>query len=127
MSLQTATDTVAHGARRLADDVLQSAQDAVQTTRSVADHSLDQAEERLSTLRNRTHPAIDDLTARAQALAARSIDYCADTGARARRQRSGRLQQRVRVVAPQRLGQGALAGGEFAALAGQALGQQCGG
>ena len=48
-------------------------------------------------------------------------------GARARRQRGGRLQQRVRVVAPQRLGQGALAGGEFAALAGQALGQQCGG
>ena len=86
MSLQTATDTVTHGVRNLADDVLQSAQDAVQTTRAAADQSLDKAEESVRALRRQADPAIDDLAARAQVLAARSIDYCAETSARARRQ-----------------------------------------
>ena len=86
MSLQTATHTVTDSARNLADNVLQSAQEAVQTSRAVADHTLDQAEDKVRALRQRTDPAIDDLAARAQALAARSIDYCADTSARARRQ-----------------------------------------
>eukprot|EP01037_Dinobryon_pediforme_P002944 gene2944-2985_t len=86
MSLQTATDKVTHGVRNLADDVLQSAQDAVQTTRAAADQSLDKAEESVRALRRQTDPAIDDLAARAQDLAARSIDYCAETSARARRQ-----------------------------------------
>lgn len=86
MSLQTAAHTVTDSARHLADNVLQSAQDAVQTTRAVTDRSLDQAEERVRDLHRRADPTIDDLAARAQALAARSIDYCADTSARARRQ-----------------------------------------
>ena len=41
MSLQTATDKVTTGVRNLTDDVLQSAQEAVQTTRAAADQSLD--------------------------------------------------------------------------------------
>ena len=36
MSIQTATDKVASSARHIADDVLQSAQDAVQSTRATA-------------------------------------------------------------------------------------------
>lgn len=86
MSFQTATDKVTDGVRNLADDVLQSAQDAVQTTRTAADQSLDKAEESVRALRRQTDPAIDDLAARAQDLAARSIDYCAESSARARRQ-----------------------------------------
>ena len=45
MSIQTATDKVANSARHLADDVLQSAQDAVQSTRTAANTSLEKAEE----------------------------------------------------------------------------------
>ena len=86
MSLQTATDKVTTGVRNRTDDVLQSAQEAVQTTRAAADQSLDKAEERVRALRRQADPAIDDLATRAQDLAARSIDYCADTSARARRQ-----------------------------------------
>ena len=86
MTLQTATDKVTTGVRNLTDDVLQSAQDAVQTTRAAADQSLDKAEVSVRALRRQADPAIDDLAARAQDLAARSIDYCAETSARARRQ-----------------------------------------
>ena len=73
MSIQTATDKVATGARHLADDVLQSAQDAVQSTRTAANTSLEKAEEGVRALRSQTDPVIDDLAARAQDLAARSI------------------------------------------------------
>ncbi|MBD9391807.1 hypothetical protein [Acidovorax sp. ACV01] len=86
MSIQTATDKVANSARHLADDVLQSAQDAVQSTRTAANNSLEKAEEGVRALRSQTDPVIDDLAARAQDLAARSIGYCAETSARARRQ-----------------------------------------
>ncbi len=86
MSIQTATDKVANSAHKLTDDVLQSAQDAVQSTRNAANSTLERAEEGVRALRSRTDPAIDDLAARAQELATRSIDYCAETSARARRQ-----------------------------------------
>lgn len=86
MSLPTANHPLTDNARNLADNVLQTAQEAVQATRDAADHSLDQAENKVQALRDRVDPAIDDLAARAQALAARSIDYCAETSARARRQ-----------------------------------------
>ena len=51
MSLQTATDKVTTGVRNLTDDVLQSAQEAVQTTRAAADQSLDKAEASVRALR----------------------------------------------------------------------------
>jgi ElaB/YqjD/DUF883 family membrane-anchored ribosome-binding protein len=86
MSIQTATDKVANSAHKLTDDVLQSAQDAVQSTRNAANSTLERAEDGVRALRSRTDPAIDDLAARAQELATRSIDYCAETSARARRQ-----------------------------------------
>ena len=79
MTLQTATDKVTTGVRNLTDDVLQSAQEAVQTTRAAADQSLDKPEASVRALRRQADPAIDDLAARAQDLAARSIDYCAET------------------------------------------------
>ena len=66
MSLQTATDKVTTGVRNLTDDVLQSAQEAVQTTRAAADQSLDKAEASVRALRRQADPAIDDLAARAR-------------------------------------------------------------
>lgn len=86
MNVQNTTDKVKDGVRNLADDVLQSAQDAVQTTRTAADKSLDQVEKGVDNLRRQADPAIDELAARAQELASRSIDYCAETSAKARRQ-----------------------------------------
>ena len=43
MSIQSTTDKVADNARNLANNVLQSAQDAVQSTRDVANESLEKA------------------------------------------------------------------------------------
>ena len=101
MSLQTATDKVTTGVRNLTDDVLQSAQEAVQTTRAAADQSLDKAEASVRALRRQADPAIDDLAARAQDLAARSIDYCAETSARARRQMQQAAEATSKYVAEQ--------------------------
>lgn len=101
MTIQSATNKVAAGARSLADDVLQSAQDAVQTTRSVANGSLDKAESTVRALRREADPAIDDLAARAQALASRSIDYAADASARARRQLQEAAEATSKYVAEQ--------------------------
>ncbi|HCE93872.1 hypothetical protein ACN9MJ_19745 [Acidovorax facilis] len=101
MSIQTATDKVANGARHLADDVLQSAQDAVQSTRTAANTSLEKAEEGVRALRSQTDPVIDDLAARAQDLAARSIGYCAETSARARRQMQHAADATTKYVAEQ--------------------------
>ena len=73
MSIQSTTDKVADNARNLANNVLQSAQDAVQSTRDVANESLDKAETGVRHLRREASPVIDDLATRAQDLAARSI------------------------------------------------------
>ena len=51
MSIQSTTDKVADNARNLANNVLQSAQEAVQTTRAAADQSLDKAEASVRALR----------------------------------------------------------------------------
>ncbi len=101
MNIQTATDKVANGARHLADDVLQSAQEAVQSTRNATNHSLEKAEEGVRALRSQTDPVIDDLAARAQDLATRSIGYCAQTSARARRQMQQAADATTRYVAEQ--------------------------
>lgn len=101
MSIQTAIDPIANGARHLADDVLQSAQDAVQSTRKAANHSLEKAEEGVRALRGQADPVIDDLAARAQELAARGIGYCANTTARARRQVQLAADATTRYVAEQ--------------------------
>jgi ElaB/YqjD/DUF883 family membrane-anchored ribosome-binding protein len=101
MSIQTATDKVASSARHIADDVLQGAQDAVQSTRNAANNSLEKAEEGVRSLRSQADPVIDDLAARAQELAARSIDYCAETSARARRQMQQAAEATNKYVAEQ--------------------------
>jgi ElaB/YqjD/DUF883 family membrane-anchored ribosome-binding protein len=101
MTIQTATDKVASSARNIADDVLQSAQDAVQSTRAAANNSLEKAEESVRTLRSQTDPVIDDLAARAQELASRSIDYCAETSAKARQKMHEAAEATTKYVAEQ--------------------------
>ena len=117
MNVQTATDKVATGARTLASDVLQSAEDAVQSTRNAANTTLERAEEGVRTLRSRTDPAIDELAAKAQELAARSIDYCAETSARARRQMHEAAEATTKYVAEQPAKSMVIAAASGAALA----------
>ena len=98
MSIQTSTEKLSHTARNLADDVLQSAEEAVKATRTKADASLGVAESRV---RQDTSPAIQDLASRAQDIAARSIGYCAETSDRARRQLRHASEATSRYVAEQ--------------------------
>lgn len=101
MSIQTSTEKLSYTARNLADDVLQSAEEAVKSTRTKADASLSLAEGRVRQLREDTSPAIQDLASRAQDIAARSIEYCAETSDRARRQLRHASEATSRYVAEQ--------------------------
>ncbi|CAM3866845.1 hypothetical protein [Paracidovorax anthurii] len=92
-----AADT-AHG---LADDMRDTAQDSIQSTRRAANNTLDKAERKVRELHGDVDPLIDDLAARAQDLASRSISYCADTSERARRQFNHAADATARYVSEQ--------------------------
>lgn len=76
-----ATDT----SRHLSDKVMQSAHEAVESTRDFANHALDQADHRIRTVRGIVDPAIEEFASSAQRLARRGIDIAADTGVRAQK------------------------------------------
>ena len=80
-----ATHKATRTARHWAQDTLEDAEDAVQTTRKLANASLDKAESRVRRLRQEIEPGVNDLAQRAQELATRGIQYCAETTDRARR------------------------------------------
>ncbi|KAF1044760.1 hypothetical protein [Xylophilus sp.] len=73
-------------ARDLADDVLQSAQGAVESTRNLANDSLDRASEKVRDLRRDVSPTVDRIAETAQDWAQRGLDAWSDTRERARRQ-----------------------------------------
>lgn len=85
MSVESVTNNMSEGARKLADDVLQSAEEAVRATETMADESLHRAEKRVQDLRAEASPAIQEFASRAQEMASQCIDYCAMTTDRARR------------------------------------------
>ncbi|UJB64983.1 hypothetical protein YS110_09600 [Acidovorax sp. YS12] len=85
MHHNTATHKTANTARHWAEDTLESAEGAVQTTRKLANASLDKAESRMRRLRQEIDPGVNNLAQRAQELATRGIQYCAETTDRARR------------------------------------------
>ena len=99
--IHTATAKVSATARHLTDDVLQTAQDAVQATREHTTLRLDQAEHQIKEWRVEAPPAINDLAARAQELASSGIRYCADATERTRRQVEHAAQATGRYVAEQ--------------------------
>ncbi|SFE58766.1 hypothetical protein [Paracidovorax wautersii] len=101
MTLQSATQKAADTAHSVAEDVLDSAKDAVQATRRAANTSLDKAEAGVEGLKSAVNPTIDDLAARAQELANRSITYCADASERARRQFNQAADATTRYVSDQ--------------------------
>lgn len=76
----------AREARHLSDKVLQSAHDAVESTRDYAHHAIDGAGEQVLRLRKRIDPAVDELAAGAHRVADRGIGIAHEAGSRAQRQ-----------------------------------------
>jgi ElaB/YqjD/DUF883 family membrane-anchored ribosome-binding protein len=65
--------------RNLADGLAQSADKAIDTTRSYTNQMLDSADEKIHALQNKVEPALDRLSSKAQELAQRGIDMAANT------------------------------------------------
>ena len=119
----TATHKATRTARHWAQDTLEDAEDAVQTTRKLANASLDKAESRVRRLRQEIEPGMNDLAQRAQELATRGIQYCAETTDRARRRIGHAADATGRYVAEQPVKSlllAAVAGAALATAAGYA-------
>lgn len=69
--------------RQLSDKVMQSAHEAVESTRDLAHHALQSADSVVRQARGRIDPAIEELASSAQRLAQRGAGLAAHTGARA--------------------------------------------
>lgn len=82
----TTTTATTNKARNIADDVLQSAESAVESTRNLASETLDRAGDKVRDLRREVNPTVDRIANTAQDLAQRSIEALNETRERARRQ-----------------------------------------
>ena len=65
--------------RKLSDDVLQSAEQAVESTRALANESLDQASSKVRELQSSLKPALDEMAERAQQALRRGLDSATET------------------------------------------------
>ncbi len=66
--------------RQLSDDVLQTAEDAVETTRAFAHDTLDRASDKVRGLRRDIDPAIDQLASKAERLVRNGLQAVTHTG-----------------------------------------------
>lgn len=73
-------------AQHLTDNVLQSAEQAVESTRNFASESLGKAGDKVRELRRDIPPAMENLGAKAQEFAAKGKELAADASARVREQ-----------------------------------------
>lgn len=78
--------STAREARHLGDRVLQSAHEAVDSTRDYAHHAIDGAGEQVLHLRKRIDPALEELAAGAHRVADRGLGLAHQAGSRAQRQ-----------------------------------------
>ena len=69
--------------RQASDDILQTADKAVSTTREYANNALDKAESKVRELRGSVDPMVDMLATKAQKLARHSLDLAAEAKDRA--------------------------------------------
>lgn len=109
----------ADSARALTADVLQSAEEAVESTRSYANHQLDRAHDKVRDLRGTVEPAIDRFAARAQDVATRGIHAASDASAKVHKQINHYAEATGRYVAEQPVKSvliAAVAGAALAAL-----------
>jgi ElaB/YqjD/DUF883 family membrane-anchored ribosome-binding protein len=87
--------------RQLSDNVLQSAEEAVETTRDLAHDTLSRADRKARDLRRSLDPAIDELAHRAQDYARRGKGLAIDASAKARQAVSQYADATSRYVADQ--------------------------
>lgn len=66
-------------AGQLSDDVLQSAEQAVESTRTLANESLDQASSKVRELQSSFKPALDEMAERAKQALHRGLDTATET------------------------------------------------
>lgn len=76
----------ATAARELSSDVLQSAEEAVESSRTFANNQFDKAHDKVRDLRGAVEPAIDRFATRAQEFAHRGINAASDASAKVQRQ-----------------------------------------
>lgn len=98
---EKAVNKAADTAKEVAEDVANTAKEAINTTRRTAANAVDKAEEGIEAVERELNPFIDDLAARAQDLATRSINFCADSSDRARRQLQTATEATTRYVIEQ--------------------------
>jgi len=77
------TSDLKNATRDLHDNVMQSAEEAVETSRDLANDAISRADRRARDLRASIDPAIDHLTTRARELASRSRDMALDARSKA--------------------------------------------
>ncbi len=107
----------ADAARELTADALQSAEQALESTRGFANQQLDRAQDKVRDLRGNVEPAIDRLAARAQEAATRGIHAASDASAKVQRQISHYAEATGKYVAEQPVKSVLIAAAAGAALA----------
>jgi ElaB/YqjD/DUF883 family membrane-anchored ribosome-binding protein len=97
------TQTAAKTARQASDELLQTAEKAVDSTRSYANDALDKAEGKVRELRGSVDPVVDMLASKAQRLARQSLDIASEAKERAQQSLSNAAGATSRYVADQPL------------------------
>ena len=97
------TQTAAQTARQASDQVLNTAEKAVDTTRGYANDALDKAENKVRDLRGAIDPVVDLLATKAQRLARQSLDIASEAKDRAQQSLSNAASTTTRYVSEQPL------------------------
>ena len=97
------TQPASKTARQTSDELLNTAEKAVDSTRSHANDALDKAESKVRELRGSVDPVVDMLASKAQHLARQSLDLAAEAKDRAQRSLSNAAGATSRYVAEQPL------------------------
>lgn len=77
MITPTNSSTIQQNTRQVADGLMNTADKAVDASRSYASHALDSASEKIHAFQSNIEPVLDRLTSKAQALAQQSLDMAA--------------------------------------------------
>lgn len=87
--------------RKASDDVLQTAGNALNSTREHANNALDKAESKVRELRGKVDPMVDMLASKAQKLARQSLDMASEAKERAEKSLKNAADATTRYVSEQ--------------------------
>lgn len=97
------TASISSQARQATDDLQDSADRAINTTREIANDVLDSAEKKVRDLRGSVDPVVDMLASRAQKLARQSLDMASEAKERAQQSLTRAADATTRYVSEQPL------------------------